>query len=82
MSEVVSLPTAAIPRGAVVRHRDGGPNMLALGSNGALTVTVFADEPAGNTMLGQFRTAELVVVLAPTGDVQRVANKAVKFGRR
>lgn len=82
MPSLVQLPTAAIPRGAIVRHRDGGPYMLAVGRIGDLTATVHSDGPGGNTMIAQFRTAELIVVLAPPGDGTRVACKAVRFGRR
>lgn len=73
MPSLVHLPTAAIPRGAIVRHQDGGPYMLTVGRIGDLTATVHCDGPGGNTMIAQFRTAELVVVLSPPGDGQRVA---------
>lgn len=79
MSSLVQLPTAAIPRGAIVRHRDGGAYMLAVGRIGDLTATVHCDGPGGNTMVARFRTVELVVVLAPPGDGERVARKAVKW---
>lgn len=82
MSNVVQITNAAIPRGAVVRHKDGGSYMLAVGRIDDRTITVYLDGPEGNTMLAQFRTAELAVVLAPAQTGASIAGKAVKMGQR
>lgn len=65
MSEtVVKIPSRGFARGAIVRLRVGGPNMLVVRGHGSFTavVSILGDE-GGNVRLFDVATDDLVKVL-------------------
>lgn len=64
MSEVVILPSFGFARGAVVRRKGGGPNMLVVRGFVEVTAVVVVEGDAdGNLRLREIATAELEQLL-------------------
>lgn len=66
MGEVAEFPPLGFGRGAVVRFRDGGENMLVIRSLEESTIAIACEgDEGGKLRMGEYWTRDLIQILPP-----------------